>query len=69
MERPCAKHHWSLLEKLANPLFFFDMSLGHSLLSRVSNSKPLRNSGLFCYLPLCREVRKILLIPIGYGKA
>ena len=33
------------------------------------NSKPLRNSGLFCYLALCREVRKILLIPIGYGKA
>ena len=33
------------------------------------NSKSLRNSGLFCYLPLCREVRKILLIPIGYGKA
>ena len=33
------------------------------------NSKPLRNSGLFCYLPLCREVRKILLIPIGYDKA
>ena len=33
------------------------------------NSKPLRNSGLVCYLPLCREVRKILLIPIGYGKA
>ena len=33
------------------------------------NSKPLRNSGLVCYLPLCREVRKILLIPIGYDKA
>ena len=23
----------------------------------------------FCYLPLCREDRKILLIPIGYDKA
>ena len=34
-------------KNLANPLFFFGMSLGHSLLSRVFNSKPLRNSGLF----------------------
>ena len=61
-------YYWKI--KLANPLFLFRHVLRtfaafKCFSLRIHCVTPVD----FCDLPLCREDRKILLIPIGYDKA